>query len=480
MKLFEVIPDRFFSLLASRNRHMYAETVLLLYDEYQKNRFGIQYDVMRDLFEEMIEALAEQGVHYEDEQGEVPTLENQSDLNLYRVQANALLRRLRDQQWILIEERENLRQYIVLPHYSSRVLAVLKELCEARTVEYQRFAFSTYQLLTGDEAKRRPLEALMAAEKMTSQFINELSLLINNMKHHMEQVVNKTSIQEVLDHHFDEYKTKIVERSYHRLKTSDHVARYRSKILDQVQKWLLDKELLRETIAEGMRSEQFASEEDAERNIRQALHKIEEVYRDLDEMFRQIDMRHNQYLRASFDRARYLTQHSQGIDQQLIELLEWTSKRIEKEETVPLPPELFRILNLGHLTKESLLTPRTKRAPHRPEEHVVVPIPEELRQQLREENLKRMRNVITREKVRNYVMDRLGDREEMGVEELAPSTVEEFLYLTFTYLYGYDGMAGFRLVRGDSNRILQIGRYRFYDRQIIRTQNGGKQFVSKR
>jgi hypothetical protein len=480
MKLFEVIPDRFFSLLASPNRSLYAEAVLLLYDEYQKNRFGIQYDVMRDLFEELIETWAEQGIHYEEEQSVLLPEEGQADLNLYRVQSSALLRLLRDQKWILIEERENLRQYIVLPHYSSRILAVLKDLCEARTVEYQRFAFSTYQLLTGEEARVRPCEALLAAEKMTSQFIDELSLLLNNMKHHMEQVVNKTSIQDVLDHHFDEYKTKIVERSYHRLKTSDHVARYRSKILDQVQKWLLDKDLLQKTIADGMRSELFSSEEEAERTIRDALHKIEEVYRDLDEMFRQIDMRHNQYLRASYDRARYLTQHSQGIDQQLIEILEWASKRMEREESVPLSPELFRLLSLEHLTEQSLLTPRTKRAPHRPDEHVVVPVPEELRQKLREEDLQRMRNAITREKVRDYVLGRLGDREEMGMEELAPTTVEEFLYLTFTYLYGYDGTAGFRLVRGDGNRILQIGRYRFYDRKIVRTQKGGNRFVSKR
>lgn len=32
--------------------------------------------------------------------------------------------------------------------------------------------------------------------------------LYNNMKHLMEQVVQKSSIQDVLDHHFDHYKVK--------------------------------------------------------------------------------------------------------------------------------------------------------------------------------------------------------------------------------------------------------------------------------
>ncbi|SHE39035.1 hypothetical protein SAMN02745133_00341 [Desulforamulus putei DSM 12395] len=34
------------------------------------------------------------------------------------------------------------------------------------------------------------------------------------MKYHMEQVAGKATVQEVLDHHFDEYKAKIVDRSY--------------------------------------------------------------------------------------------------------------------------------------------------------------------------------------------------------------------------------------------------------------------------
>lgn len=41
--------------------------------------------------------------------------------------------------------RDNFRRYIVLPRYASRLLAVFQELCENRAVEYQCFAFVTYQ-----------------------------------------------------------------------------------------------------------------------------------------------------------------------------------------------------------------------------------------------------------------------------------------------------------------------------------------------
>lgn len=463
MKLFDVLPDRFFSLLSSQNRRIYAEAVLLLYEEYQNNKFGIQMEIVRDLFEELIQANEELGVEYVNEQEEV---QQQIESDVPRFKANALIRMLKDLEWIDVEERDNLKQYIVLPHYTSRILAVLQKLCEGKVVEYQRFAFSTYQLLTGDEAALRPCVAVLEAEKMTREFIEELRTLLNNMKNHMQQVLDKTSFQEVLDHHFDEYKAKIVDQSYHRLKTSDHVARYRINILRQVQTWLLDRNWLEHAVMDGVKSGLFSNEQEAERAIRESLYFVEEVYRDLDEMFYQIDVRHNQYLRASYDRARYLTQHSHGIDQLLVDLLNWVSRI--GEDSFDLPRTLFRVLDLQQIQEASLLTPRTKRPPHEAAEHVVVPVSDELKQKLREANLERMKRAITREKVRDYVLKRMGGREEIRIEELAPETVDEFLYLTFVYLYGYDGKAGYRLIKGKENRVLQIGNYRFYDRRIIK------------
>ncbi|HEY8528454.1 MAG TPA: Wadjet anti-phage system protein JetA family protein [Paenibacillaceae bacterium] len=251
MNLFEVLPERFFWLLTGPNKRLYAEAVLLLYEQSQRERFGIRYDIMRDLLQELIETQRELGVAYNPEEEEVAEAERAvQQLTLEdaaRMQANMMLRRLEALKWIDVEDRDQFQRYIVLPHYSSRILAVLKELVEARSVEYQRFAFTTYQILTGQEAKLRPCFALREALEMTLQFRQELIALYNNMKHHMEQVVRKMTIQEVLDHHFDTYKSQIVDKSYHRLKTSDHVSRYRFQILQSVRDWLLDRELMEQT-----------------------------------------------------------------------------------------------------------------------------------------------------------------------------------------------------------------------------------------
>ncbi|MBO8162081.1 MAG: hypothetical protein H0Z34_00005 [Brevibacillus sp.] len=478
MKLFEVVPERFFHLLTGSNKYLYAEAVLLLYEQSQRERFGIRYDVIRDLFQELIETYKELGVEltFDDEdianQAKHDNRAGQVTVEEYaRAQANSLIRKLASLNWIDVEVRDQFQQFIVLPHYTSRILAVLKELCEARAVEYQRFAFVTYQLLTGEEAKRRPCFAVREAKLHTDQFVKELVTLYNNMKHHMEQVVQKSSIQDVLDHHFDKYKSEIVDKSYHRLKTSDHVSRYRFQILQTVQQWLLDKALLEETVEDGLRSEFYRDRQEAEEDIRESLLYIEETFSGLDEIFHQIDIRHNQYLRSSYDRARYLSQYQQGINQRLVDFIRCLAD--SKKDLVEFPwSHLFRLQNIAGLSEQSLLPPRRKKPPHQPDVHVVVPIPDELKEELRRKNLERMRKAITRQKVEGYVLEKLGNRQEMELKELAPTNLEEFLLLTHIYLYGQDGASSFRLKRNQERCILQIGNYRFDNHLIVR--QGGR------
>jgi len=494
MNVFDILPERFFVLLTGVNKKLYAEAVLLVYEQSQRERFGIRYDVMRDLLQELIETQRELGVDFavdEEDSSQAADVQHRDQQQITldevaRSQANVMLRRMESLKWIDIEVRDQFQRYIVLPHYTSRMMALLKELCEARAVEYQRFAFSTYQILSGDEAKLRPCFAVREAKEITQQFRQELITLYNNMKHHMEQVVKKTSIQDVLDHHFDTYKSQIVDKSYHRLKTSDHVSRYRFQILQKVQNWLLDQDLLEETISDGLQSDFYKSREEAEVDIRDALMTIEEIYAGLDEIFYQIDVRHNQYLRSSYDRARYLSQHQTGVNQQLAMLLELLSTKAEWfssgrqaaqgfadiESTEDVSQRLFRLQLHEQLSEGSLYTPRQRRQPHQPEQHVVVDIPQELKEQLRVANLERMQRSITRKKVEQFVLERLGNRERMEMRELAPDTVEQLLLLTYVYLYGQDGSSGFRITRSEERVIVEIGPYRFHNHAIERARRG--------
>ncbi len=62
MNLFDVVPEGLFHLLTGSNRKIYAEALLLLYEHSQRERFGIRYEVMRDLLQELLETQQETGM----------------------------------------------------------------------------------------------------------------------------------------------------------------------------------------------------------------------------------------------------------------------------------------------------------------------------------------------------------------------------------------------------------------------------------
>jgi hypothetical protein len=74
--------------------------------------------------------------------------------------------------------------------------------------------------------------------------------------------------------------------------------------------------------------------------------------------------------------------------------------------------------------------------------------------------------------VEGYVLEKLGNRQELELQELAPTNIEEFLLLTYIYLYGQDGASQFQLKRNQERCILQIGDYRFDNHLVVR--KGGR------
>ncbi|WP_053367800.1 Wadjet anti-phage system protein JetA family protein [Bacillus sp. FJAT-27245] len=463
MKLFEVLPDRFFSLFSGGNKDIYAEAVLSLYEQYKISRFGIDYELMRDLFQELIETYEELGVEFEPEEERLGYSDETE--GIHRGKANALLRKLLQMKWIDVETRNNFKQYIILPHYSIRILGVLQDLCKARKVELQSYALNTYYLLSSESMEEQPSLAIFEAANITDRLIEELRLLLNNMKSHMEQVVSKQSLQEVLDHHFDNYMKKIVDKSYHRLRTSDHVSKYRLKILETVHQWTVDEGLFSLALDDAMKSGLCASLEEAEERLKTALQFIQETYGNLDELYEQIDIRHHQYLKSSYDRARYLTQHNQGMEYKIASILE--ALTIEDGSLGHFVTEVFRINETNILVEKSLLAPRKKREAHQPERHKVIPISEELKKKIRNKSIEKIENAINRQKINQFVLERLRGRNEVGMSELAPKTIEEYLYLPYVYLYGYDLQSDYRLVRANERCILHIGEFRFDDRTIM-------------
>lgn len=460
MKLFEVFPERFFQIFAGTNKKIYAEAAFLLFEQYQTYRIGIQYEVMQDLFQELIETKQEFGEGFVDED----LAESNVGIDKAREIANYLLRRFIELEWIEIETRDQFQDFIILPIYTSKLLSTFKELCDGKTVEYQRYSFLTYQLLTGPEAKNRPGFTLIEAEKISLQFLEELRALLNNMKHHIETVVKKNNIEEILNYHFNEYKSKVIDKSYHRLKTSDHVSKYRQKIIQIIQDCILDDNFIEEAVTDLVNGNLIDNISEAKNSILNSLYNIQSIYDDFDELLYQIDLRHHQYLRAIYYRARYLVNYNSGIEQRLGTIIEWlaTTNLTDISQF-----NLTTMIHLQQLTEKSLYTPRKKKTTQVKQQHQVTEIPEQLIELMKKENTQKLKDAIHRDRVSNYVLERIGTQNEINIENFFPNTNKEFLYFAHIYLYGYDEKSNYQLI-GTDNAYTTKQNLTFTDRKVVK------------
>ena len=313
--------------------------------------------------------------------------------------------------------------------------------------------------------------AVLEAERLAEEFVEELRILLNNIKSKMEQVSSQTSLQDVLSHHFVEYRADIVDRSYHRLKTSDHVSRYRIRILHEVQDIRQNKERFRSLCDDAVRRQLADSMDAAEYRMKASLQAIEEIYRGLDDMFAQIDRRHNQYVRASYERALYLQQEGSARTESMIVgiLMAVTEARDQRWDIDELPC-IFRLQTTNMLLPSSRYVPRKKRVLRPNTDTPIRSVDETLRERVRRESAERVARSISRQKIETWILNVLGQRSSMEIGELLALLREtespDLLQLLYVYLYGYDDWAKYRL--GKNKEIEEQDTVRYSNRTVRR------------
>ena len=121
MKLFDVVPDKFFSILSSRNRVIYYDALMVLHD-----MFRFELNIREDDFVASLVSILEDKVFEVEEEDEV----QESSLTVSG-KARILLNRLIRTGWIDQEFLDNTFIKILTPRtYAIPVLKMLSELGE--------------------------------------------------------------------------------------------------------------------------------------------------------------------------------------------------------------------------------------------------------------------------------------------------------------------------------------------------------------
>ena len=146
------------------------------------------------------------------------------------------------------------------------------------------------------------------------------------------------------------------------------------------------------------------------------------------------------------------------------------AKARDEGSTVGGLPQLFRLQTTEMLLSSSRYVPRKKRVLEPAAPTPVRSVDEELRARVRQESAERVARGISRQKIEAWILDVLGQRGSMEIEELLTilREVEDGQQLLYVYLYGHDELARYQL--GKHKEIREQDTIRYSNRTLRRRE----------
>lgn len=443
MKLFEIIPENMFSLLASKNKHVYIEALFVLRKAFKQEMLISKADLVAMLIANLDEMMLEMDLAAEDDPLEDGSPIGGKSLGTLSAAAHFLLRRLKDTGWVEIEyQAESFEESITLPDYAVKIINLLYSLTEKQVAEYNSHVYSAYSdLRTADQERDEYMfTALISAHDKTVQLVDALKTLHNNIRRYHQALNEYATVNEILKGHFDEYKSLISDRVYHPLKTLDSVPRFRTPILRILGEWLADQGLRDKMAEQAILRGRYANKEEAQEGIILTIGEISDTYERLDEMLGEIDRKNSAYTRASMEKMQYLLNSDRSIKGKLVDLLMGLAGGQDRNgskiaEQLAGGVQLYR---QGYLDAKSLYLRETRR-PKNESTPLEAREPEvETGDDKLKEFLAGAKNLYSHNRVMRFMRELLYNQDVISSAEIAISGDEEFILLMLATLKGSD------------------------------------------
>lgn len=438
--LFNHIPENFFSVLAGPLKELHAGLLLLIYDQHCRTIYTLPRETIIDLFCEYLETVSIPENWPEDEWEEQP-------VSGTRERAAQLLRKFIDTQWVIQEQHYDYTFKISLPDYALLFLETMDKIRRGYRMEFRGKVLSVYQNLTGEEGMT--YVALQQAQESTAELIKGLASLNHSIKKYTEKLLEFKEPREIISQIFDEYQTKILGEQYYRLKTSEHISKYRTGILSRVKEWQTNRAEIVGQAARMVEEKQVASRVEGENKLYEWLDFIEESFTSMDEILEEIDRRNSQYARSAVEKLRFQLQQGRGIEQQLVMLLRGLAGQArQKGEQAEVPGEVARAVRLFRqqvVDELSIKIPSREKKVHAPQPLQLVEVGRDLRESKLARFRQRVREEITMEEINRYVETLLHDRQTLPLTGIPLETRDHWVRLIYILLYSRSHRAKYML-----------------------------------
>jgi hypothetical protein len=437
---FDILPANLFNIFSTQGqgdlqRH-YMAILLRIYEMAEFNRFGLTRE---QVVAEIVDYLTHEGSDTIQAINQDTSLGGEGRPKEVQDYAGWLVRRLDEAGWIEREQQADYTELIILPDYAFTLLEAFRTIQQQKPREYTGQLYTAYQLLIQRGDDFSPALALTQAYENIRQALRGLNELNQNIRRYTERVTRHREVAELLRLQYDDY-TQVLGPTYHALKTSDHVSRYRRDIVNQLQTWELDETWLTHTADELATQARFTPAQAAE-EISRYLSFIINQLESLDPLLEEIDRRHAQYLRTSLRQIRYQLVSADGSFKDRLIALARTLAELLDESTAWLPEDMptFQATPIEQPDHNSFYTPPMRRTPFTPQPLVATVLDPAVVRQLRQATLQDMGKVITPAKIQHFVNQFFNGSDTLHANELPPAAFAseaELPWLIYTIAYG--------------------------------------------
>ena len=480
---FDVLPQNLFNLLGTRGdsslQEHYMAILLRIYSLGEFNRYGLARDVVlaeivdylrnadadAEIESEMADQAQTRTEHSRSDAGESGSITGQKSAQDY---ASYLIRRLEESGWIEREQHADYSETIALPDYAFTLLEAFRKIEEQKPHEFSGQIYTAHQLIKSSKNKDfSPALAVTQAYENVRQMVRGLSELNQNIRRYVERAMKEKDIADLLHLQFNDY-SQTLGASYHALKTSDHVSRYRRDIINQMQKWQLNAKWL-EKAGNELALQSRLTPVQAEQTLASYMQFVIVQLEDLDPLLAEIDQRHAQYLRTSLRQIRYQLGNSDGsFKDRLVSLARRLAEMDEAGiQYLPADAPALRHNPIDLPDIRSYYTPPQKRAPFMPA-NVVKPIlrPEELAS-LNALTMRDVLQALSPAKVNRKVLAFFNGNEKLHVSELPAEISGDLRWFTTILAYAHHPEVSYG-IEMNGGEIVDMGAYRVEAFELVR------------
>jgi hypothetical protein len=456
--LFKNLPENFFVPLSSKNKTIYWDCIYILYKIMNSQlSFGIERELVIDELQDYFESESQTEAVIEDE----ITMTNSRD------KASLFVRKLTDYGWITTETTLSHVQLLHFNDYAIEVIKTLDRITNNVKLEYQGYIYTIYTLIrSGSNSKGILLNQIY---ENTDNLITGLKTLNSNIKKYIDELTKHATVAEIMDALFNDYRTNIIDKAYHRLKTSDNVSKFRPEIVEALEDYRRDEEFIRVAAKEIGEMKELTAEDSIEK-VRDMLRELLDAFHNMDFIIEEIDNKNSQYQRSAINRAKFLLSNSEDLSGQIKDILLYMSEEIVKSDvnlntvySMPFVENMFKIYSQGFIDEASFYAPIEGKKDFKPEELVDIAVDGKKRKEKLDKLMDKLNDSMSIKNIEKYVEDLLGNSDVMLASTMPLSSIEDFVRIIYTRLYGQRKRVAFKIVNRSE---VHINGYQFRDFEI--------------